>query len=187
MPRIPTDLLVALVALSLTPAAAQHTHPPAPTAPATPAAPPPSPYVSQADSPVRGLTAQEVADLQNGAGAGYARTAELNGHPGPRHVLELRRELGLSPAVAERVQAEADRMSVRARQIGQEIVRREADLSAAFARGGLAKDDLARRTRELALLYADYRAVHLEAHLAITPLLTKEQIAKYNLLRGYTR
>jgi hypothetical protein len=46
----------------------------------------PSPYVPELASPVRGLSAQEVDDLLNGRGAGYARTAELNGYPGPRHM-----------------------------------------------------------------------------------------------------
>ena len=40
-----------------------------------------SPYVAQQNSPVRGLSAQEVDDLLAGRGAGYARTAELNNYP----------------------------------------------------------------------------------------------------------
>lgn len=48
-----------------------------------------SPYVEKLDSPVRGLSSEEVANLLNGKGAGYARTAELNGYPGLRHVLDL--------------------------------------------------------------------------------------------------
>ncbi|MCV4784044.1 DUF305 domain-containing protein, partial [Escherichia coli] len=54
----------------------------------------PSPYVAQLESPVRGLSAQEVEDLLAGRGAGYARTPELNGHPGPAHVLEFKEQLG---------------------------------------------------------------------------------------------
>ena len=37
-----------------------------------------SPYIAQLNSPVRGLSPQEVDDLLNGRGAGYARAAELN-------------------------------------------------------------------------------------------------------------
>jgi hypothetical protein len=51
-----------------------------------------SPYVGQLNSPVRGLSSQEVDDMLNGRGAGYARTAELNNYPGPRHVLDLKHE-----------------------------------------------------------------------------------------------
>ncbi len=55
-----------------------------------------SPYIEQLDSPVRGLSEEEVDNLLNGKGPGYARMAELNGYPGPRHVLDLRSQLNLS-------------------------------------------------------------------------------------------
>src|SRR5262247_2896123 len=47
-----------------------------------------SPYRREAQSGVRGLTEQEIADLRAGVGMGLARAAELNSYPGPRHVLE---------------------------------------------------------------------------------------------------
>ena len=41
-------------------------------------------------SPIRGLSEQEIDDLTNGRGMGLARAAELNGYPGPLHVLRRR-------------------------------------------------------------------------------------------------
>jgi len=38
---------------------------------------------------------------------------------------------------------------------------------------------------ELALLYGELRKTHLQAHLQINPLLSTEQIKKYNQIRGY--
>jgi Spy/CpxP family protein refolding chaperone len=138
------------------------------------------------DSPVRGLSAQEVDDLLNGRGAGYARTAELNNYPGPRHVLDLKKELDLSSDQEKQIQAIYEQMHAEAEQIGQEIVQREAQFSAAFAGGIISEAGLQAQTEQLALLYGQLRAAHLQAHLQITPLLSAEQIAAYNTLRGYT-
>src|SRR5919107_1454461 len=38
--------------------------------------------------PVKSLSEQQVADLRAGRGMGLALPAELNGYPGPMHVLE---------------------------------------------------------------------------------------------------
>jgi hypothetical protein len=40
------------------------------------------------------LSDQEVSALLDGHGAGFAKAAELNGYPGPMHVLELADRLG---------------------------------------------------------------------------------------------
>ncbi len=146
-----------------------------------------SSYVAQLESPVRGLSAQEVDDLLNGRGAGYARTAELNNYPGPRHVLDLQQELGLSPDQVREIQAVFDNMQTQARRIGQQIVHAEKQLSAAFAGGTISEQELQAQTAELATLYGALRAVHLRAHVQITPFLSADQIAEYNTLRGYTK
>jgi hypothetical protein len=159
----------------------QHAAAPSPALEPTPAA-----YAAQLSSPVRGLSAQEVDDLRNGRGAGYARMAELNSYPGPRHVLDLKDQLQLSPHQVEQIQAAYEHMDVEARQVGQEIVTRESDLSAVFARGAITEQELRERTANLGQLYARLRAIHLQAHVQITPLLSAEQIAQYNALRGYT-
>ena len=144
-----------------------------------------SPYAGQESSPVRGLSAQEVDDLLNGRGAGFARTAELNSYPGPRHVLDVKEQLRLSPEQTARVEAVFARMETDARRLGREVVEHEARLSTAFASGAITEADLRAQTAALAGLYGELRAVHLRAHLEITPLLSPEQITRYNALRGY--
>jgi hypothetical protein len=144
-----------------------------------------SPYMGQLDSPVRGLSSQEVDDLLNGRGAGYARTAELNNYPGPRHVLDLKQELSLSPDQETQIQTVFEQMQAKAKHIGQEIVQREGRFSAVFAHRTISEAELQAQTRELASLYGQLRAIHLQAHLQITPLLSTEQIVTYNILRGY--
>lgn len=152
-----------------------------------PAAPPSprSPCVAQLESPVRGLSAQEVSDLLAGAGAGYARTAELNGYPGPRHVLEMRAALELTPAQVRTTEATFAAMQVQATRLGSEIVERERALAARFAGRAIEERELAAAVDTLAGLYGRLRATHLAAHLATAAALTDAQIAQYNALRGY--
>lgn len=145
-----------------------------------------SAYISQLDSPIRGLSAQEVDDLMNGRGAGYARSAELNGYPGPRHVLDMRQELGLSPEAAAQLEAIFAGMNAEAQRLGHEILQREAALSQAFAAGRLSEADMQAQVEALAQLYGQLRANHLQAHFQTKPLLSVEQITTYNDLRGYT-
>lgn len=144
-----------------------------------------SPYISQLTSSVRGLSEQEVDDLLNGRGAGYARMAELNQYPGPRHVLDMRNELGLTEEQVTEAEAIFASMQSEAQRLGQEIVHREALLSAAFAAEEISEAELSTETGELGKLYGNLRAVHLQAHLQLRPLLSAEQVTRYDALRGY--
>lgn len=146
----------------------------------------PSPYVAQLTSPVRGLSAQEVEDLQAGHGMGYARMAELNSYPGPRHLLDLQRELTLSPQQIAAIEPIYATMTEQAQRLGQQIIAQEAELSAAFANKTVDDAGLQTQVMHLADLYGQLRLTHLRAHLQVTPLLTAEQLAAYNELRGYT-
>lgn len=55
----------------------------------------PSPYVERRSAQVKTLSQAEVDELLAGSGMGVARPAELNGFPGPRHVLDLADSLAL--------------------------------------------------------------------------------------------
>jgi Spy/CpxP family protein refolding chaperone len=145
-----------------------------------------SPYVNQLSSPVRGLSAQEVDNLLNGRGAGYARMAELNSYPGPAHILEIKKQLNLSAKQTQKIEAAFQTMNAKAKRIGQNIVEGEQELSASFASGKITPAELQTQTELLAALYGELRATHLEAHLEVTPLLSPKQIITYNTLRGYT-
>jgi Spy/CpxP family protein refolding chaperone len=145
-----------------------------------------SPYATQLDSPIRGLSTLEVQDLVNGRGAGYARMAELNSYPGPRHILDLNRELKLSSNQIFHIETVFKQMQADAKEIGQQIVNREKQLSAAFASGKINQTQMQASTEELGKLYSQLRAIHLMAHLQIKPLLKPEQINNYNKLRGYS-
>ena len=40
-------------------------------------------------APIKALSDHEVSALLDGHGSGFAKAAELNGYPGPTHVLDL--------------------------------------------------------------------------------------------------
>jgi hypothetical protein len=75
-----------------------------------------SPYAGMENRGPKALSEQQIEDLRGGRGMGMALAAELNGYPGPVHVIELARALDLSEAQRGRTQAlfEVMRNTVRA-------------------------------------------------------------------------
>lgn len=91
-----------------------------------------SPYAGQEAREIKSLSEAEIADLLAGKGMGYAKVAELNGYPGPAHVLELADELGLSAEQLAQTKLVFERMETSARQLGAELVAAERALDALF-------------------------------------------------------
>lgn len=149
------------------------------------AAPPASPYAGQESRAIKALSPQEVQDYLAGRGMGLAKAAELNRYPGPRHVLELADQLGLSPEQRAETERIFEAMEAEASRLGAEIVARERELDGRFAAGGVAADELGRLLDELGSLQSRLRMVHLRAHLAQRDVLTPAQRQQYEVLRGY--
>ena len=175
--------LAAAALLALTgPAAAQHQHgghgapQPAPSA---------GPYAGLERRPVASLSEQQVADLRAGRGMGLALSAELNGYPGPTHVIELAGPLGLSPEQLSRMQALLAAMTAEAVPLGLRLLAQEADLDAAFRERTVTPASLGEKTAAIAATQGALRQAHLKYHLATVEILTPEQVARYTTLRGY--
>lgn len=145
----------------------------------------PSPYSGMESRAIKAIPAKRVADIKAGKGAGYALTAELNGYPGPRHVLDLAGELKLSRGQRERTQALFETMRREARALGGDLVAREARLETMFASGRIDVESLRRSVTGIAEVEGRLRATHLKYHLAMKTLLSRAQITAYNRLRGY--
>jgi hypothetical protein len=139
------------------------------------------------DRVIRGLTDREVSDLRQGMGMGRARAAELNGYPGPRHVLELAQagQLALTPEQTRTAQHLFDGMAREARRLGDLILREEHSLEAEFRSGRISEADLHARALRIAALDGELRAVHLRAHVEMRAALAAPEIQQYNALRGY--
>lgn len=153
---------------------------------ALPAAAQTAGYAGQQSREIKALSAQEQADLLAGRGMGLARAGELNHHPGPAHVLELRDKLGLTPDQVEAVRASFRRMEASAKPLGADLVERERALDGAFRDGTATPARMAADTEAIGTLQGRLRAVHLTAHLEMRAVLTPAQIAMYDSLRGYT-
>jgi Spy/CpxP family protein refolding chaperone len=125
---------------------------------------------------------QERAALERGEGFGMAMAADRNGFPGPRHVLELRAELKLTPEQQSAIEDLFRRMKQRALARGKEALVAEQNLDAMFA-GRRPEAELREQAFRVATLRAELRWVHLSAHLAAQKLLSPEQLAAYQHLR----
>ena len=147
-----------------------------------------SPYRAQQQAGARGLSSQEIDDLTAGRGMGLARAAELNGYPGPRHVLDAARngQLALTPEQQAGVQQVFDAMEREAKRLGARMVADEQALEAAFRGGALTDAELSERVTRLAAMHGELRQVHLRAHLETRALLTAAQVARYDEVRGYS-
>src|SRR6266511_1672400 len=64
----------------------------------------PQPYAGLQAESIKALSEQQIADLKAGRGMSLALAAELNGYPGPLHVLEHSNALGLSEAQRAKMQ-----------------------------------------------------------------------------------
>ena len=170
--------LAAALVLTLPAAAQQHD----PHAHATPA---PSPYAGEQARAIKSLADSDVAALLSGAGASFAKAAELNGYPGPAQVIELRAQLDLSPQQLEASQALMADHKARARTLGHDLVEAERRLDALFANRRAQADAVDAATAEIGRIHARLRAEHLNTHLQQTALLRPEQVRAYNRLRGY--
>lgn len=145
----------------------------------------PSGHVHAADREIKSLSADEERALLAGEGMGLALAAELNGYPGPRHVLELGAELELSGQQRAAMERIRERMTASARELGHRVVHLERELDRAFAEGRITGPETTRRSEEIGRLRGRLRAVHLRAHLETAALLSAEQRARYQALRGY--
>jgi Spy/CpxP family protein refolding chaperone len=146
---------------------------------------PAQPYAGQQMREVASLSAEELQAFLDGRGMGLAKAAELNGHPGPMHVLELAEALQLSPDQRRLAKAAFDRMKAKAKALGEAYVEAEKAVDRAFKSGAADAAEVARRVAEANRLLGEVRLAHLMAHVEITPLLTPAQRARYAALRGY--
>lgn len=146
----------------------------------------PSPYAGQQSRDIKALSSAEQAELLAGKGMGLAKAAELNGYPGPAHVLELAAELALSTEQRERTRALWQAMHARATRVGQQVIDAERELDVLFASRQVTRERLAAQLDRIGALQAQLRAVHLDAHLEQSLILTPEQASRYAVLRGYS-
>ena len=146
-----------------------------------------SPYAVLRGTAATGLLPEEVEGLVSGKGMALALSAEVNGYPGPRHVLDAAEagQLTLQPDQRAAVERLNTQMLKEAQAKGQEILQAEAHLAERFREGHIDDSSLRESLEHIGQLRAQLRFVHLRTHLTTRALLTAEQIGRYNTVRGY--
>jgi Spy/CpxP family protein refolding chaperone len=144
-----------------------------------------SPYAGFETREIKSLSQSDIDELRRGAGWGLALAAELNGAPGPAHLLELREQIALTPEQTAAIEQIFEAMQREARAAGLRFIAAEHAIEAAFRMGDLSEERLRALIDESAQARAELRFVHLLRHLETPALLTATQIASYNRLRGY--
>src|SRR6266436_3691578 len=91
------------------------------------------PYAGLEGRPIKALSEQQISDLRAGRGMGLALAAELNGYPGPMHVLELADSLALSDQQRAKMQDLFAAMRAEAIPLGDRLIAQEAELDRQFA------------------------------------------------------
>jgi len=143
------------------------------------------PYSSFQNREIKALSQQQIDDLKSGKGMSLALPAELNGYPGPAHSLELAHPLKLTQQQKQRMEDLFSAMSNEAKKLGLEVIEAERNLDALFKNKTVNPQNLKDATLKAGEAQARLRESHLRYHLLTIEVLSKEQIASYNRLRGY--
>jgi Spy/CpxP family protein refolding chaperone len=146
----------------------------------------PTPYAGQQSREIKSLSPQEVSDYLAGKGMGLAKAAELNGYPGPAHVLELAEPLDLSAEQRRQTEALFSTMQANAIAAGKTLIAEERTLDQLFASNLISAMTLQGALSRIAEQQARVRLSHLETHLTQAKILSPQQLVRYSELRGYS-
>ena len=144
-----------------------------------------SPYAELDDRPIKALSPEQIDQYRSGAGLGFALAAELNGFPGPKHVLELIEKLELTPEQAEKIRKIFDTMHADAVRLGVQFVEQEHQLDSLFASRSVTPESMKNLLVSIGQTWGELRGVHLGAHLETADILSEHQTRRYAMLRGY--
>ena len=161
--------------LFTTPSLAQHKHDPQSHAP----------YAGLEKREIKALSDEQIKDLKSGKGMTLALAAELNGYPGPAHVLELADKINLTSKQKQQTQDLFKAMSKETKALGTQLIKEEKALDLLFKNKKVNPQNLKEATLQIGQAQAKLREAHLRYHLLTVEILNPEQINSYNKLRGY--
>jgi hypothetical protein len=115
-----------------------------------------------ADRSVKALSDAQIADLRAGRGMGSALPAELNGYPGPAHVLAGDLQLTHEQRIQTKQLMEA--MAAQTIPIGERIIAEETELDRLFADRRITQTSLEDTTLKIGIAQGKLRAAHLRYH-----------------------
>jgi len=144
-------------------------------------------YAGEESRQIKSLSASDIEELRNGRGWGLATSAELNGVPGPAHLLELKKEIALSDDQEREIKLIFDDMKSRAILQGDKLIELERKLDNEFINKPATPQSLRSLLTSIAETRSDLRYIHLFTHLQMLDIVSEQQIKKYNMLRGYAQ
>ena len=144
-----------------------------------------SKYVGEEQRSIKSLSTDDIEQLKHGKGWGLAKVAELNGMPGPSHILQMKDKIALSKEQEAKIQALFDDMQSKAIPLGNELIALEKKLNDSFVNRTITTELLSQQLEAIAEVSKKLRYVHLVTHLMTPNILTPQQIDQYNRLRGY--
>jgi hypothetical protein len=144
-----------------------------------------SSYAGLQQRNVKALSEQQIADLKAGRGMTFALAAELNGYPGPTHVLEHAQAMNLTDEQRALTRSLLSAMREEVIPLGNRLIEQEAVLDQLFATKAITATSLDAATQTIALTQASLRRTHLKYHLSMMDVLSPAQISRYLELRGY--
>ncbi len=145
-----------------------------------------STYAVEEARTIKSLSPEDIAELKRGGGWGLAKAAELNGVPGPAHLLEMKKEISLTDSQIVAIKTLHKQMKAQAIDQGRNLIALEQELEIHFQNRTITDSILRSSLKNIADARQNLRYIHLAAHLKTPDILSEEQIQKYNVLRGYT-
>ena len=144
-----------------------------------------TPYAGMQNRAIKSLSDNDINELRRGGGWGLALAAELNGMPGPAHLLELKDQIPLAADQVAKTQVLLNEMRKASIPTGERLIAAEKALEAAFAAGKVNEPSLRNLLAEAESARTELRFIHLSQHYKTVQFLQPEQIKRYNILRGY--
>jgi len=146
-----------------------------------------SKYIGQENRKIKSLSIDDINELKKGAGWGLAKAAELNGYPGPVHILQMKDKINLTKQQEEKIENIYKSMKEEAIILGTKLIDFEKQLNDKFSNKTISQNDLEQIVSNIEKIRAKLRVVHLATHLKTPEVLSLEQIDLYNKLRGYSK
>ncbi len=147
---------------------------------------PKSKYAGQETRDIKSLSPDDIAELRRGGGWGLAKAAELNGVPGPAHLLEMKDKVPLDGAQVAAITKIFTAMKARAIGQGKRLIDLERALESHFRERTITDALLRSSLAAISEARMELRYIHLATHLKTPDILSPDQIKKYNTLRGYS-
>jgi hypothetical protein len=145
-----------------------------------------STYAGQEKRVIKSLSPDDISELRRGGGWGLAKAAELNGVPGPAHLLKMKNKIPLTDTQVSTISKIYAEMKTKAIKQGEKLITLERKLERLFQNRSITNALLRSSLNAIAEARKELRYIHLATHLKTPKILSAPQIKKYNMLRRYS-